>query len=405
MDAPGSISLPALASDAFPVLIDPGTVSFAPIARRGLSLRDRRVEPSWQMLAIGDRLPGTPYRVRALIGLGGMGEVVEVSEVSEVDEEGAKGPRRALKVLHPRHRGRADLAARMEREGRALARAAHRNLVRVLGQGALADGRPYLVMERLAGHDLRVELRRHGALPARRAIALAAQALDGLAAVHAAGLVHRDIKLENLFLCEDGTLKVLDLGLAKVVEGSAGEASLTAAGVCFGTPRTMAPEQHVLEPVDHRADLYAMGAVLFELCTGRGPFDELGPEPLALRYAHCRKDPPRPGAIAPRPLDPGLDAIILRALSKSPAARFQTAGEMAAALRALSARPEAPRSGSIPRASSRLARVLGPALLAGLAVMLFALGVAFGRALPAKVAPPGAVTSPQIQGISNDPGP
>jgi serine/threonine protein kinase len=358
------------------------TISFVPAAQtvpdRPLDrlfdrpLRLRAIAPSSRPLRVGERAPGTPFTVRAVLGEGGMGEVYEV----ELDEG---GPLRALKVLHARHRGRADLEARTRREAEALGRFDHQNLVRVFDHGTLADGRPFLLMERLRGRDLRSELVRCGALSATRALGLVAQALEGLAVAHAAGLVHRDIKLENLFLCEDGTLKVLDFGLAKATWA---EASLTLPGVCFGTPRTMAPEQCSLEVVDRRADLYAAGLVLFELCTGSGPFDELAGQPEALRHAHLHRAPPRPSRLAPAPLDPGVEAIILRALAKSPEDRFQSAGEMAQALRAWVQAAEAPPPREL-GSTRKHRRSWAPALLVGLAATLFALGVAFGRALPA----------------------
>lgn len=372
---------------ALPLALRSGeTVSFTPVEPAlDRALRLRAVAPVQRALAAGDLVPGTPFQVIRRLGEGGMGEVYEVAL-------GEGGPRRALKLLLPRHRGRRDLAARMEREAQALARFDHPNLVRVQGAGELADGRPYLAMELLRGRDLREELMRAGALPVPRALGLVAQALDGLAVAHAAGLVHRDIKLENLFLGDDGTLKVLDFGLAKAPWA---EAALTLPGMCFGTPRTMAPEQCAMERVDSRADLYAVGLVLFELCAGRGPFDELCGQHDAMRFAHCRRTPPSPSCFAPEPLDPAVEALILRALAKAPEERFQSAAEMAQAIRALLAGGASPTSRS-GRSRLRSRRAWGPALAVGLAVMLFALGVAFGRALPAPgrpIASPAAQTS------------
>lgn len=367
----------SLSSLELPSLRSGDTVSFIPTEPTiDRALRLRPIQPVPRPLSAGDLVVGTPFLVLRRLGEGGMGEVYEV-------ERGAGGPLCALKLLHPRHRGRADLAARMEREGRVLQRFDHPNLVRVLEAGELDDGRPYLAMERLRGRDLRQALAIAGALPATRALGIVAQALDGLAAAHAAGLVHRDIKLENLFLCEDGTVKVLDFGLAKA---PLVEPALTLPGVCFGTPRTMAPEQCALETVDLRADLYAMGLVLFELCAGRGPFDELAGLPDAMRFAHCRRTPPPPSCFTRNPLDPAIEALILRAMAKAPDDRFQSAAEMAQSIRALLAGAPIPafRTG---RSRPRSRRALVPALLVGLAVMLFALGVAAGRALPAQGAP------------------
>jgi len=338
----------------------------------------------------GDRLPGTPYLVLRRIGHGGMGEIHEAEHLE-------LGRRVALKVLHRQHLGRADLAARLREEARLLGRLRHPNLVEVFDLGVTADGRPWFAMPLLRGRDLREELARRGPLPPPAAIDLVAQALDGLSAAHAAGFVHRDVKLENLFLEEDGTLRVLDFGVAKI--RGVYEGGLTDPGAAPGTPRTMAPEQHAGAAVDARADLYAMGLALYELCAGRGPFDDLRGQDHALRFAHCRREPPAPSAVSTRPIPAWLDALILRAIAKDPADRFQTAVEMAAALRAHGDRREA-GSRSRLRARRRRARgVAGPwitATLSALAIACFALGLAFGRTLPLPGAPgsPAAASGP-----------
>ncbi|MFT3774441.1 MAG: serine/threonine-protein kinase [Minicystis sp.] len=346
--------------------------------------------PPPALLAPGERLAGTPYLVVRLIGQGGMGEVYEV-------EHADLGRRAALKVLHRDHRDRPDLAARLRDEARLLARLRHPNLVEVFDLGVAEGGRPYFAMPLLRGRDLREVLVRSGVMPAGDAIALIAQALDGLAVAHAAGLVHRDVKLENLFLEEDGTLKVLDFGVAKVTR--AGGIGLTDPGASPGTPRTMSPEQCSGEAVDARADLYAVGLALHELCTGRGPFDDLR-EDFAVRFAHCSRPPVAPSRFAPHAVSPELDAVILRALAKSPADRFQTAAEMAAALRRLlpapraaepsrppSLRPPVSRPRPIRRRLRRSPRSRITATVSALAVAFFALGLAFGRAVPRLGAP------------------
>src|SRR6185295_15225844 len=183
-------------------------------------------------LVLGEIIPGTPYVALKRLGRGGMGDVYEVAE------GGRQGPRYALKLLHAALCHRADLTLRFQQEAMVAARVDHPSVVRVFALGEAADGRPYLVMELLRGRDLRAELVHEGPLPVARALDLAAQALDGLAAAHAAGVVHRDVKLENLFLGEDGALKVLDFGIAKVLHE---DASLTLPGAVVGTLRSMAP--------------------------------------------------------------------------------------------------------------------------------------------------------------------
>jgi eukaryotic-like serine/threonine-protein kinase len=267
---------------------------------------------------------GTPYVAVKRLGEGGMGEVYEVEHLE-------LGRRFAAKVLHHRHRYRIDLASRLREEARALGQIRHRNLVDVVHLAETTDERPYFVAELLRGRDLRCELARARVMAVPVALRLMAQALDGLAAAHAAGLVHCDVKAENLFLCDDGTLKVIDFGIAGLVRSSTPAAG---SGV-VGTTRTMAPEQWSGERIDPRTDLYAAGLVLFELVTGRGPFDELRGQPHALRYAHAERLPPRPSQVGPQAVPAAVEEAILRALAKAPRDRFQSAAEMARTLRAL----------------------------------------------------------------------
>jgi eukaryotic-like serine/threonine-protein kinase len=318
--------------------------------------------PKTGELALGEVIAGTPYTALKRLGQGGMGDVYEVAE------GGRRGPRYALKLLHAELCHRADLVQRFQQEALVAARVDHPNVVRVFALGETAEGRPFLVMELLEGRDLRAELTLAGPLPVARALDLAAQALDGLEAAHAAGVVHRDVKLENLFLGADGALKVLDFGIARSTRE---DAALTQPGAVVGTLRSMAPEQFVQSDVDPRADVYAAGLALYELLTGRGPFDELRGLPHALQFAHCELPPPTPSSVALRPFASGIDDAILRALAKHPSARFQSAGEMAAALRGLGGRS---------RPWIRPARGLARALIPAVITAIFALGVVIGRA-------------------------
>ena len=340
-------------------------------------------------LHAGERLPGAPYVVMRAVGQGGMGEIYE-AEHTEL------GRRAALKVLHPQHQGRVDLAARLRDEARLLGRLRHPNLVEVFDLGVTADGRPWFAMTMLRGRDLRDELTRAGRLTARAAAALMAQALDGLGAAHAAGVVHRDVKLENLFLEECGTVKVLDFGVAKVAR--AGSACRTEPGAAPGTPRTMSPEQCAGDPVDARADLYAVGLALYELTTGRGPFDDLRGNDHAMRFAHCRRRPVAPSALVPGLVPAALDAVIQRALAKSPVDRFQTAAEMAAALRRVlepADRGARPRRSRRPLRGSVTPRTATTVSVLAMAVAIFALGLTFGRTAPYPAAPDRAAEAPR----------
>lgn len=284
-----------------------------------------------EALTESDLTRGTPYVAARRIGEGGMGEIYEAIHAT-------LGRPCVLKVLHAKHRERADLALRLRDEARAVANLRHPGIVDVFDLGELADGRPYFAMELLVGSDLRRILRARGPVELPRALDLAAQALDALAVVHEAGIVHRDVKLENLFLCSDGTLKLLDFGVARIP----GAPSARLRGGTLGTPRTMAPEQCPLPGsptrggvVDGRADLYAVGLVLYELLVGRGPFDELRGDRDGLRLAHALLDPPPPSMFAAQPIPGGVEVALLRALAKRPADRFSSAAVMAEALRAL----------------------------------------------------------------------
>lgn len=264
-----------------------------------------------------------------------MGEVVEA-------EHRALGKSVVVKLLQRDLARRPDLVDRMRLEGQALARLTHENLVAVLDLQVTLEGRPFLVMERLHGRTLREELHARCAIPAAEAIDLARQALSGLGAAHEAGIVHRDVTLANLFLCNPRpgaagrVVKLLDFGLAKVVSRAGGRApqplqASTEEGVSMGTPRFFSPEQAAGERVDARADLYAMGIVLYTMVTGRGPFADLVTLDDLLA-AHLTLSPARPSFHAPWPLPPGLDEAIARAMEKRPQDRFASATEFASAL-------------------------------------------------------------------------
>lgn len=286
-------------------------------------------------LALLDPLAGTAYRTLAALGRGGMGDVVEA-------EHRALGKTVVVKMLQRDLVRRPDLVDRMRLEGQALARLEHENLVAVIDLQVTLEGRPFLVMERLRGRTLREELEARGALPAAEAMDIARQALAGLGAAHDAGLVHRDVTLANLFLCEPRpggarrVVKVLDFGLAKVVSSAGGRAprplsTSTEDGVTMGTPRFFSPEQAAGSRVDARTDVYAMGIVLYTMVAGRGPFADLVAVDDLLA-AHRTLTPPKPSIHAPSPLPEGLDEVIERAMAKRPEDRFADAASFVRAL-------------------------------------------------------------------------
>lgn len=284
-------------------------------------------------------LDGTPYRYIAPLGQGGMGDVVEAEHV-------ALGKRVVVKLLQERHANRADYIDRMRIEAQALAKITHPNLVQVTDFGQTAQGRTFLVMERLRGRNLREELDQRKFLPVLEAMNIVRQSLQGLAAAHDAGIVHRDVKLENLFLCDSASnrraVKVLDFGVAKVI-GITGDntplplAFPTAEGVAMGTPRYFSPEQARGREVDWRTDVYASGIVLYTLVTGKGPFDH-HTTLLELTRAHAFETPETPSRIAPQFVPPELDAAILKALAKDPIDRFPTAFSFAVELERIGAK-------------------------------------------------------------------
>ena len=226
-------------------------------------------------------------------------------------------------------------ADRLRLEAQAGASLRHNpHIVRVQDFGRTADGSPYLVMEKLDGRDLRAELEARGPLPVVEAVKLARQMLAGLAAAHAIGIGHRDIKPANLFLCalENGerTLKILDFGIAKVLDTADSArapsplAKPTLEGVTLGTPQYISPEQALAQHVDGRSDIYAVGAVLYWLLTGRAPFRHHRGA-FAVMRAHVLEQPAPPSSRADQTIPEALDEAILKALSKRPSDRFQTA--------------------------------------------------------------------------------
>jgi serine/threonine-protein kinase len=275
-------------------------------------------------LAAGARLG--PYEVIALLGAGGMGEVYR-----------ARDPRLGREVAIKRVRGAdpsPEARRRFDREARAAGALNHPNLLAVYDVGDEA-GMPYVVTELLEGETLRGRLR-GGALAAAEAVALARQVLAGLAAAHEKGIVHRDLKPENLFLTADGRLKILDFGLAKRlrVEGGSGalEQSLTGAGFVVGTLGYTAPEQLRGELADARADLFAVGAVLFEMLAGRRAFP--GATPLETMSAVLGDEPPPLRAAG---VPAALDRLVRRCLAKRAEERPASARELLDALGGLAA--------------------------------------------------------------------
>jgi serine/threonine-protein kinase len=232
----------------------------------------------------------------------------------------------AVKFLAPQLFADATSRRRFLQEARLTARIVHPHVVGIFDFGE-RNGVPYIVLEYLPGDSVKRRIRTAGALGTKEALELAKQALLGMAAAHELGIVHRDIKSENLLLTADGQVKVTDFGIAK----AAGGAGLvhTMPEILLGTPATMSPEQARGEPVTPQSDLYSMGVVLFEMLTGQLPF--LGDTPTAILVKHIREPAPRLAQLRPGS-PPELEELLERALAKDPAQRFASASEFAEAV-------------------------------------------------------------------------
>ncbi len=274
------------------------------------------------------QLIGGRFRVESFIGEGGMGEVYRgIHEpLGEVV---------AIKVLKKEHARDERMAARFRREARSASRVQHRNVVGIFDMGQLDDGRLYLVMEYIRGRSLVDILDEEGALPVERALRLGIQIADAMAAAHGMGIMHRDLKPENIVVMDtpEGELvKVLDFGLARMVENQSAEEKITMSGEVFGTPVYMSPEQCFGEPLSYTTDVYSFGVCLFELLTGDVPFS--GNNIVAIMLAQKNQTPEAPSRVYPEAgIPPELDALVLRCLSKNPAERFASGTQLAEELR------------------------------------------------------------------------
>ncbi len=279
-------------------------------------------------LASGTRLG--PYEVAALVGAGGMGEVYRARDTR-------LGRDVAIKVLPAEVAADPERMARFECEARALASLSHPNILGIHDFGR-DGGTAFAVTELLEGETLRQRLTRER-LPWRRAVEIAAAVADGLAAAHGRGIVHRDLKPENLFLTSDGRVKVLDFGLARVRDGPQAEMPTmtspspgTRAGAVLGTVGYMAPEQVRGEPADPRSDIFALGCVLHEMLSGRRAFQR---ETAVETMTAILREPAPEISASGVPVTPELDRILAHCLEKQPGERFQSAGDVAFALRSL----------------------------------------------------------------------
>ena len=316
-------------------------------------------------LAAGTELDG--YEILGLLGSGGMGEVYRARDSALKREV-------AIKVLPAYVSRDPDRLRRFEQEAQAAAALNHPNILAVHRFGVF-DGAPYLVAELLEGSTLR-EVLRHGAVPPRKAIDYGVQIAHGLAAAHDKGIVHRDLKPENLFVTKDGRVKILDFGLARLTAGKSdadGSAPTMTAGtdpgVVMGTAGYMSPEQVRGATVDHRTDIFAFGAILYEMLSGKRAFQRSTSAETMTAILH--DEPPSISLIA-QTIPPGLQRVVHHCLEKNPEQRFHSASDLAFALQALSESGGAPAAviGSQASRSRWIGAAMGIAALVVIAALI-----------------------------------
>src|SRR5687767_13268736 len=268
----------------------------------------------------GDVTPDTivdgRYRIQERLGAGGMAAVYRAHDMQH-------GREVALKLLYRRFAEDEDFVERFRREASAAAGLQHPNVVQVYDRGAW-DGTWYIAMEFLDGRSLKQVVRETGPVEPQTAIELVTQVLKAARFAHKRGVIHRDIKPHNVIIDSEGRAKVTDFGIAR-----AGASDMTETGSIIGTAQYLSPEQAQGHPVDARADLYSIGIVLYELLTGALPFDAESAVTIALKQV--TEDPTPPMQLNPA-VSPALDSVVMRALRKDPAERFQSADDFIAAL-------------------------------------------------------------------------
>jgi hypothetical protein len=275
---------------------------------------------------IGRSLPGG-YLILELVGIGGMGRVYRAEQTN-------LGRTVAVKIIHPHLVGEENAAARFITEARAASRLNHPHSVGIIDFGKSPDGLLYLVMEFLRGRDLARVIYEDGPLPFRRIVDVLRQTLAALAEAHNEGIIHRDLKPENIIVepvrSGGDFVKVVDFGLAKI-RADTSQPSITSPGIVCGTPEYMSPEQARGDVLDARSDLYAVGVILYQLLTGKLPFEADSPTQVVL--AHLTQMPRNPGDVAPeRRIPKALIDVSLRILSKEPVDRYKDSDELSAAL-------------------------------------------------------------------------
>jgi serine/threonine protein kinase len=278
------------------------------------AMSNERLEPG---LIVAGR-----FRIEGLIGEGGMGTIYKARHV--------KLPRTfALKLLKPALAADADFVARFLREAVAASQVIHPGVVNVTDYGQLEDGTYYIAMEYLAGEGIDKILEREERLPLDRTLDILIQLCDALDYCHSLGIVHRDLKTDNILLCtihgRRDVVKLVDFGIARMIGPELSQWQITQGGVIFGTPEYLSPERALDADIDGRSDIYSLGVIAFELVTGSPPFT--GKYTQILK-AHLTAAPPTPSSRLAEPLPPAYDALVLKCLAKKPEDRFGTCGEL-----------------------------------------------------------------------------
>jgi serine/threonine protein kinase len=319
------VSLGGFSGASFPSNPDNATRAGHPRAGRTSAVRKR---PASNSMTPEDRVGSTlgSYRLVEVIGRGGMGSVYRAEHVR------LPGREVALKLLRADYAQRKDSVARFIREAQSVNRIRHRNIVDVTDIAELDDGTTFIIMELLQGDSLGKLLRKSAALTPARTLNLLMQICDGLAAAHDKGIVHRDLKPDNIFISSDAdgsdVVKLLDFGVAKLLSGTEADVSVhTVAGSVIGTPAFMSPEQAGGLQVDARSDLYSLGAIMYEMFSGKPPFS--GKSFGEFVRKHLNENPrPLRHTSGGAHTDPRIEAIVMRCLEKNPVRRYQNALEL-----------------------------------------------------------------------------
>ena len=279
----------------------------------------RRKLPTGVIWSMYNTLIDKRYELRGLVGSGGMADVfLAHDEVLDRDV--------ALKLLKDQYAENEEFVERFKREARSAASLSHPHIVPVFAWGETGDGMYYIAMEYLSGGTLKERIMSKGALPARTAAAVALQIAEALQAAHEQGMIHRDIKPRNILITDSGHVKVADFGIAHAAEAS----TISDLGDILGSVKYMSPEKAIGEPVGPESDLYSLGVVLYEMLTGRVPFEVATPTDVPVK--HAEEPAPHPKEINPK-VPEGTDALVMKLLATDPADRYASAGEVIEDLR------------------------------------------------------------------------